>query len=199
MSSELVNTKTGEVALNSWDLMRQQAETLVKSGFLPPAINTPEKAIAIMQKGKELGIPPMEAIASINIIQGKPSVSPQLMLALAQKTGQVEDIKMDTSPKRATVTIKRKGQTAFTTSFGVEEATALGLIGKDNYKKQPAVMFQWRALAANLRVTFPDAISGLYTYDEMGAQMDDEGNLVRRPEIKMPQAIETAEVVECEK
>lgn len=199
MSNEVVNTKTGEIAMTQWDLMRQQAETLVKSGFLPPAINTPEKAIAIMQKGKELGIPPMEAISSINIIQGKPSVSPQLMLALAQKTGQVEDIKMDTSPKRATVTIKRKGQTAYTTTFGVEEATALGLIGKDNYKKQPAVMFQWRALAANLRVTFPDAISGLYTYDEMGAQMDDEGNLVKRPEIKMPQAIQTAEVIECEK
>lgn len=191
MSTEIVDKKTGEikdVAQLSWQIMRDQAEVLVKSGMIPQAVNTPEKALAIMQKGKELGIPPMEALSSINVIQGKPSVSPQLMLALARKTKELEDLQMTTDPKRATVTIKRKGQTAFTTSFGVEEATSADLMKKDNYKKQPGIMFQWRALAANLRITFPDAISGLYTYDEMGAQMDEEGNPIQRPQVQMPKA-----------
>jgi hypothetical protein len=189
MTTEIVDTKTGEIKdLTTWQMMREQADVLVKSGFLPQAVNTPEKALAIMQKGKELGIPAMEALSSINVIQGKPSVSPQLMLALARKTGELEDLQMTGDAKRATVSIKRKGQTAYTTTFGVEEATASGLMAKDNYKKQPAVMFQWRALAANLRITFPDAISGLYTYDEMGAQMDEEGNATLRPSIQMPKA-----------
>jgi hypothetical protein len=167
---EVVDKKTGElmtIDMERWQVLRQQADVLVKSGFLPVAVNTPEKAIAIIMKGKELGIGAMEALSSINIIQGKPSVSPQLMLGLARRTKELEDLKMDANDKGATVTIKRKGQSEYTTKFGIAEATALGLVNKDNYKKQPAVMYQWRALAQNLRVTFPDAISGLYTVDEM--------------------------------
>lgn len=188
---ETVNTSTGEVAaitdMDHWHLMRQQAETLVKSGFLPVAINTPEKALAIMQKAKELGIPPMEGLSSISIIQGKPSVSPQLMLGLARRTKELEDIEMKSDEKGATVTIKRKGQTAYTTHFGVKEATDMGLIGKDNWKKQFSVMAQWRALAANLRITFPDAIAGIYTSDEL---TDGEMTVTTRGPVQMPKAIE---------
>lgn len=191
-NKEVVNTQTGEIAtvtadMERWNIMRDQANVLVKSGFLPTAINTPEKALAIMQKGKELGIPPMEALSSINVIQGKPSVSPQLMLALARRTGELIDLKMDANDKGATVTVTRKGQSPYTTSFGVKEATEMGLINKDNYKKQPAVMYQWRAVAQNLRVTFPDAISGLYLVEEMTG--GDETVSVK-PAIQMPKPIE---------
>jgi len=64
-------------------------------------------------------------------------------------------MKMEATDKGATVTITRKGQSPYTTTFGIKEATDLQLIGKDNYKKQAAIMFQWRALASNLRITFP--------------------------------------------
>lgn len=189
MTTEIANIKTGELLnLDQWELMRRQAETLVNSGFLPVAINTAEKALAIMQKGRELGIPPMEAISSINVIQGKPSVSPQLMLALARRTGELEDIQMDVSDKVANVTVKRKGQSSYTTTFGIKEATDLQLIGKDNYKKQPGVMFQWRALAQNLRVTFPDAIAGLYLVEEM---TQGEETVTTRGPVQMPKPIET--------
>lgn len=197
MTTELVNTKTGEmVNLDQWTLMRTQAETLVKSGFLPTAVNTPEKALAIIQKGKELGIPPMEALSSINVIQGKPSVSPQLMLALARRTGELEDLKMETSDKGATVSITRKGQSPYKTSFGPKEATELGLMSKDNYKKQASTMFQWRALAANLRITFPDAISGLYLTEEM--TQGDEITVTSRGPVMMPKAIGKAEPIATE-
>lgn len=196
MTTELVDTKTGELNIDQWEVMRKQAEALVKSGFLPVAINTPEKALAIMQKGKELGIPPMEAMSSINVIQGKPSVSPQLMLALAYRTKEVEDLKMETTDKGATVTIKRKGQSPHTTTFGVKEATDMGLIGKDNWKKQFSTMAQWRALAANLRITFPDAIGGMYLVDEM-TQGDSE-TYTPRPPVQMPKAINQPEPVSTE-
>jgi DNA-binding transcriptional regulator YhcF (GntR family) len=94
------------------------------------------------------------------------------MLALANRTGQLEDQEIIATAEKATVTIKRKGRKAHTEVFGREEAAALGLINKDNYKKQPATMFKWRALAANLRVTFPDVISGLYTPEELGAAVN---------------------------
>lgn len=193
---EITNIRTGEIAEVSldkekWEILRQQADILVKSGFLPTAVNTPEKAIAIIMKGQELGIGSMEALSSINVIQGKPSVSPQLMLALARRTGELEDLKMEANDKGATVMIKRKGQSAYTTKFGIAEATSLGLLGKDNYKKQPATMFQWRALAGNLRVTFPDAISGLYTVDEMEGN---ETTVTTRGPIQMPKSIKETSI-----
>ncbi len=197
MAVDLVNIKTGEVDMTAWTVMRQQAEVLVKSGFLPVAINTPEKALAIMQKGKELGIPAMEAMSSINVIQGKPSVSPQLMLALARRTKELENFSIDKNDRQATVKVKRKGQDEVTTIFTIEQATQMGLASKDNWKKMPGIMLQWRAIAENLRITFPDAISGLYTYDEMGADMDAEGNLTAnltvtsKGPVAMPKAIET--------
>lgn len=195
-TKEIVNVQTGEVSamsldMEKWEVLRKQADTLVKSGFLPTAVNTPEKAIAIIMKGRELGIGSMEALSSINVIQGKPSVSPQLMLALARRTGELEDLKMEATDKGATVTIKRKGQSPYTTTFGIAEATALGLLQKDNYKKQPATMFQWRALAGNLRVTFPDAISGLYTVDEMEGN---ETTVTTRGPIQMPKSIKETSI-----
>ena len=202
MTTEIVNKETGEIVaapnMGWWVAMREQADVLVKSGFLPAAVNTPEKALAIMLKGKELGIGPMEAINSINVIQGKTSVSPQLMLALARRTGELENLDIKKDDKEAVVTIKRKGMDGVTTRFGIKEATAMGMIGKDNYKKQPAIMFQWRALAENLRLTFGDAISGMYTPDELGAETNEEGFVVSRPPIQMPKAIQnssSAEVV----
>lgn len=171
---ELIKKESSPLSANAaqdWLILKEQAQTLLRSGFLPAGIKTAEQCMAIFLMGKELGIGFMESIRSIHVIQGKPTVSPQLMLALANRTGQIEDMQMDTTPQGAVVTIKRKGRKAHTEMFGVKEATDLGLMSKDNYRKQAATMFKWRALAANLRVTFPDAISGLYTPDEMGAEV----------------------------
>ncbi len=155
----------------NWQTLKEQADMLVKSGFLPVSVNTPEKAIAIALTAKELGIGWMEGLRSINVIQGKPTISPQLMLAMANRTGQLEDIKIDATNERCIVTVVRKGRQPHTVEFGAKEATDLGLINRDNYRKQPATMFQWRALAGNLRVSFPDVMLGFYTPEEMGANV----------------------------
>jgi len=155
----------------NWDALKEQAAMLVKSGFLPMSIKTPEQAIAIALTGKELGIGMMEAFRSINVIQGKPTIPPQLMLALANRTKELENITIDSNDDRCIVTVKRKGREPHAETFGVKEATDMGLMGRDNYKKQRGIMFKWRALAANLRVTFPDAMIGFYTPEEMGAEV----------------------------
>ena len=50
-----------------------KAKIMVKSGLLPDSVNTPEKAIVIMQKGKELGFQPMAAFEHIVVVNGRPS------------------------------------------------------------------------------------------------------------------------------
>lgn len=178
-----MNTALQVVGNNDWAIIREQAEMLIKTKFLPTAITTAEQAIAIILTGRELGIPTMAALRSIDVIQGKPSVSPQLMLALIKRSGQLEDINLSSGVDGAICTMKRKGNLSYTVSFGPKEAKALGLDGKDNYKKQAPTMYQWRAVAAAARAVFPDVILGLYTPDEMGAEVDVEsGESVDRAE-----------------
>ncbi|MBF6596325.1 MAG: hypothetical protein IVW51_18000 [Thermaceae bacterium] len=160
-------------------------EILLKSGLLPQSIKTPEAATVIILKGRELGIPPMEALNSINVIQGKPAVSPQLMLALVYRSGQGSIQILERTDSRSVVRAHRKGLSPQDFSFTLEDAKRLGLAEKDNYRKQPAVMLQWRNVAAAARAVFPDVVSGLYTPDEMGAEVevgDDEGMTMVSPQ-----------------
>lgn len=170
---------TVESLTAGWEQKKELATVLLKSKFLPAAFTTPEQVIAVMLKGQELNIPPMEALSSINVIQGKPTVSPQLMLALVRRTGELENFQIEKGASFVTVITKRRGQSPVSSTFGQTEANALNLSGKDNYKKQAHVMYQWRAIAANLRLTFPDVICGMYTPEEMGAEVivDDEQNM----------------------
>ena len=47
-------------------------------------------------------------------------------------------------------------------------AKKMGLDGKDNYKKQPLTMLQWRAISGVARLACPEALYGVaYTADEI--------------------------------
>lgn len=143
------------------------ARALIASGFLPRSIDTVDKAFAIITMSSGLGIDMWQGFNGINVIQGKPTVSPQLMLGLINRSGQIEDMVITATADAATVTMKRRGRTPHTEVFSIKDAAAQGLTGKDNYKKQPAVMLKWRAVAACARVVFPDIIMGLYTTEEL--------------------------------
>lgn len=168
--------------MSEWETIRDQSSVLIKTGFLPQSIKTPEQAMAIILTGRELGIGTMAALNTINVIQGKPTVSPQLMLALINRSGQVEDIQITgDATSGITCMMKRRGRTAHSSHFGPKEAASMGLNSKDNYKKQPATMYKWRAVADCARAVFPDIILGLYTPDEMGAVTDIDGEVIAQP------------------
>jgi hypothetical protein len=194
---------------SDFDVIKEQAQILLESGFLPKAIDTVPKAVAIAMHGAELGIPIWTALNNINVIQGKPSASPQLMLALINRSGQLEDMSIDVNDERAIVTMKRKGRTAHIEEFSMADARQMmtteyvngqrkqiPLADKYNWKQMPQTMMKWRAVAACARVAFPDCILGLYTPEEMGADVsvDDEGNMtvieVKREAPPQPQLVD---------
>lgn len=167
------------LAPTTFDQVMQQATMLYRSGMLPKSISSVEQVYAIITLGAEMGIGGWLALNTINVIQGKPTISPQLMLALINNSGQVEDFAIDTTDDRAIVTMQRKGRSPHTEIFTVDDARALGLLSKDNYTKQRKTMLKWRAIAACARIVYPDIILGLYTPDEMGANVviDSAGNM----------------------
>lgn len=150
--------------MSRWDIMRQQATVMIKSGFLPQSIKTPEQALTIMMMGDALGIQPIVALNNINVIQQKPTVSPQLQLALIRRSGLLEAFKVTDDGETCTVVIKRKGEAEHTETFSQKDAAAMGLSNKDNWRKQPATMRRWRAISAACRLLFSDIVWGIAAY-----------------------------------
>lgn len=163
-----------------WADIKNLSQVLVSSGFLPKAVDTPQKAVAIMLMGRELGVGPMEAFSKISVIQGKPTVGAELMKAMVHKklpTARFSLVKSD--DKICTFSAARPGDTPIDFSYTLEEAKAMGLVNKDNWQKQPKTMLRWRCISQVCRVVFPDCLSGIsYTPEELGADVNENGEVI---------------------
>lgn len=166
--------------LTDWQVLRHQAETLVLSGFLPKAVDTWQKATAIIMYGKEIGMGPMEALQSIDVIQGKPTQKPQSMKAMVHKKIPNAIFRVVKSTDEECIyEAARPGDPVTQFFFTFKDAERMGMTGKDNYKKQPKVMLNWRCVGHVARTVFPDCLSGVsYTPEELGAEVDDEHNII---------------------
>jgi hypothetical protein len=159
--------------------MLAMAQKLLESGFLPKSIKTAAAAFAIIVKGREVGIPEMQALAQIHVIEGKPTMAAELMLALAKtRAGVTATISEDTDEK-CVIRFERPNEKPHVETFTFREAEAMGYGRKDNWIKQRRVMLRARCISRGLRFYAPDAISGIsYTPEELGATTDEEGSVI---------------------
>lgn len=153
--------------MTEWTLLKDKATTLVKSGFLPKGIDTPEKAIAIILAGKEFGLPDMQSIRHLFVLDGKVSTSAEIMLALIYRSGKAETLHITPTNTGCRITTNRYGQPVHDISFTEEDAKAAGLVGKDNWRKYPRAMYRSRCVSEMSRTVYPDVVCGLYTPDEL--------------------------------
>lgn len=178
------------IGASDWGAMREMATTLVKSGFLPKSINTPEKAIAIIITGQEIGLGPMQALRSIHIIEGKPTMGAELMMALALKRvpgGYIKIVEC-TNDQCVVRAGRSRGDTA-DYRFTIEDAKRAGLLGKSNWKNYPRAMLRSRVISEAVKAVFPDAMIGAYTAEELGHEVTAEDG---GPEIEsIPGAVMT--------
>lgn len=166
-----------------FETMKELGRMAISSGFLPQSIKTPEQATIIILKGREIGIQPMQAFSGINVIQGKPAVSPELMLTLIYKNvpgAVVNYVRNDA--ETCVIEAKRPGGKMNRFEFSMKDAQIAGLAGKGNWKTYPAAMLRARCISVMARALFPDAIAGCsYTPEELDAETDEEGNVVETP------------------
>ena len=103
------------------------------------------------------------------MVNGKPSLSAELMLSLAYKNlpGFTFELNISTT-ELCKVTACRPGGKPVTISFNMQDAQRAGLAASNTWKKYPAQMLRARATSAVLRVVAPDAIRGVYTPEELG-------------------------------
>lgn len=165
------------------------AKMLVASDLLPNAIKRPEQAIAVMLKGRELNLPPMQAFSSIHIIEGKPSLAASLMVALCVRDAGCTFTTLRKDADGAEVRIERPGWQSYTGIYTREMAERVKyhtrngmkrLVEKDNWQNYPEAMFWSRAASDACRTVCPDILAGMYTPEEVmpEARVDAVGALV---------------------
>lgn len=147
------------------------AQSVAKAGILPQAYKgRPADIIVAMGLGQSMGLSPMESVYRINVIQGKPTASAELIASQVRKAGHRLRIRKDEKKMSATCTIYRADDPEYPFEVTRDKAWAdrMGLSGKDNYRKQPLTMLVWRAITACAREACPEALYGVaYTPDEM--------------------------------
>lgn len=182
------------LSTDSWGVLQAQASTLVKSGMLPKEINTPEKAIAIAMKGHELGIPMMQAFAHIHVINGKPTMSAELMLAQIFKNCPGATISYDENTDAGcAITACRPGGKPSQFRFSIEDATKAGLLNNPTWGKYRRSMLRSRCISEVARSMFPDAIAGVsYTPEELGKEVTEEGEIIDVQQLKIGSESHTA-------
>jgi hypothetical protein len=159
---------------------------LQATGFFPKAIDTPQKAMLIMLKGRELGIPPLQAIEDLMVVDGKVTQSGKLMLArIYQRYPEAQifaDVKTDT--QCAVIASRSKGSKSEAFSFSLDDAKKAGLLGKRNWQQYPKNMLYWRVIANVAREMFPDTLMGVnYTPEELGCETTEDGEVVDIEEV----------------
>ena len=157
----------------------EMAGVLCKSGLIPRGLDKPEKVFVALQWGHELGLTPMVAVNNIAVINGKPTLSADIMSAVVKRSPEYGGIKwLEMSDKKAECEITRilpNGEKeTIVSSFTIEDAKKAGLADRDVWVKYPKRMLKHRCLSYGLKDMFPDMLAGLYDPEEMESVQSDK-------------------------
>lgn len=144
------------------------AGLLAKSDIVPKDYQgKPGNVLVAIQWGMEIGLQPMQAMQNIAVINGRPSIWGDAMIALVRACPAFEYINEAQTDKEATCIIKRKGEPEAVRTFSLEDAKRAGLTGKSGpWTQYPKRMMQMRARSWALRDVFPDVLKGMICAEE---------------------------------
>ena len=174
------------------------AKALSSAGLLPASYKEkPANILLAMQMADALGMPLAEVFTSINVIEGKPTMSADLIASRIRQAGHKlrisRAVDANGQPVVTATLIRRDDPGApFTAVWDMARASRAGLAGKGNWVKYPEAMLQARAITEVARQGASDVLHGvIYTPEELGG---DGGTL---PPVEMVD-VATGEVLDGE-
>lgn len=182
-----------------WTMIKDMAPVMHNSRLF--GVVSVEQATAIMIKGYEVGFGFAASFDLIQVIQGKPGVSPRGCMALILNSPKIKNVEVNRMTDKTgafegySCTMTRDNGFTFTAQFTLEDAKRAGLIKPDSgWEKYPENMCQWRAIGFCADVVAPDITSGLTNILKMPEQfdlgIDDIGNFVDVKAANPPQHTE---------
>lgn len=176
------------LAITTLPELREFCAVLAATEMVPKAYKGKADDILVaMLHGQEVGLPHLQALQSIAVVNGIPSIYGDAALALVRASGKLEmfdewievdgvrqdgpfPILSDVEGGKKVVAFcrsKREGMEQRTTTYSVDDAGRAGLWKKaGTWTTVPQRMLMWRARGWNLRDQFGDVLKGLAIYEE---------------------------------
>lgn len=152
----------------------EMATMLSKSNIVPKDFyGKPENCFVAIGFGMEIGLPPLQAIQNIMIVNGRPNLWGDSVLALVMGSGLCEQFEESSSSEAmkqgyGRCKVKRTGMKELEVTFSMEDAKKAGLLGKPGpWQQYTGRMLQLRARSWALRDCFPDVLKGIQVREEV--------------------------------
>jgi hypothetical protein len=169
------------------ELMRPAAElanAVAGTDFVPTQIrNNPGAIAAAILYGDEIGLGPMNSLAKIAVVNGRPTLAAEAMRSLVLQAGHDLWIEESTISKVTVAGRRRDSQQTSKVTWTLDDAKRAGLAGKPNWRAYPRQMLLARASAELARLIFADAIGGLTATEEIEADLEatDAADVAEKP------------------
>lgn len=144
--------------------MRAMADVAAKSRMF--GFKSADEALAIMLLCQGEGLHPAIAMRDYHVIQGRPALKADAMLARFQQAGgSVKWTKYQDDVVSGVFSHPAGGELEVT--WTMAQAKAIGLAGKDNWRNYPKAMLRARCISEGIRTVYPGCIVGVYTPEEV--------------------------------
>lgn len=171
----------GQSALMKWaeeaKVISNLAVSIAKTSFAGQLRGQVEEVTAVILAGHELGLKPMAALKSMDIIQGTPALRAHAMRGLLLSHGHSVQL-VESTPEKCVYRGRRSGEGDDDwqyVTWDIGRARQLGLTEKKEWKKQPKTMLVARATGEICRLVAPDVLHGLpYAAEEVDGYVHGE-------------------------
>ncbi|WP_412078985.1 hypothetical protein ACLF6K_37210 [Streptomyces xanthophaeus] len=164
----------------------QIAQSLANTNFVGKLRGKPEEITAVILAGHELGLPPMAALKSIDMIGDTPAMRAHAMRALVLSHGHEMEL-VESTPVKCVMRGRRKGSEAWQqVEWTIERAAQMKLTEKAEWQKQPQTMLVARATGELSRLIAADILHGLaYVAEELEGTAYAEAVPAARPRLNV--------------
>lgn len=150
------------------------AQVFADSDIIPVTFQKkPANVFVALQMAERLGLDAMSALQHIYVVKGRPCLSSQMLISLANTSGLIDgSIIFESNGKPVpdmTVTAKAKLKSGdvVSVSFCYRQAIELGVAGNLPWKAMPEQMCRYRAASMLVKSYFPQVALGLSAKEEM--------------------------------
>jgi len=144
--------------------MQQMAE--VAAGSKMFGFKNSQEAMAIMLLCQAENLHPAVAMRDFHVIQGRPALKADAMLARFQQAGGRVEWKEYTDEKVSGLFSHPQGGT-LEVSWTLAKAKSIGIANKDNWRNYPRAMLRARVVSEGIRSVYPGCVVGVYTPEEV--------------------------------
>ena len=144
--------------------MKSMAQAIVKSGFY--GFKSEDQVMAIMAVAQAENKHPATVVQEYDIIQGRPALKSQAVLARFQLAGGKVEYGTYTDDK-VEMTFSHAAGGTLTLAWTIKQAHDIGLAKKDNWRTYPRAMLAARVISEGVRRVYPACILGHYAVEEV--------------------------------